>query len=419
MDSSAISRLKRFVIDECIPAEFEYQEYLGKKQLDKRFLTQPPVIERLKLRAKELGVWNLFALSSQFYEGNTHLFEQLVPPTNQLRPSSTVEYAKCCEIIGMSPKIAPEVTNTNAPDTGNMELLARFGNRRQNERYLLPLIRGETRSAFAMTEPGVASSDAVNIKTSIVRRGSKYILNGRKWWISNGGHPNLDFLLVFALSADPSNTVPHRRHSIVIVPKNANGVTFERAMNVFGYDDAVEGHFEVVFDNVELDIADSLVHQEGSGFEIIQARLGPGRIHHCMRAIGMAERVLQMVTERVNTRKVFGRLMKDFSDIQHRFALHRIELEKCRHLLYHTASLIDKAGPKQARIQIAMIKVSVPTMLCRLIDDAIQIYGAAGLSQDTPLAQFFSLARALRLADGPDAVHLMQIGKYEFVTSRL
>lgn len=366
-----------------------------------RWTDVPPIMEQLKKRAQDLGLWNLFLTHSLYPQG----------PGLTLR-----QYADLCELMGRSPRMAPEACNCNAPDTGNMELLIKYASGAQKKRFLEPLLRGETRSAFAMTEPNVASSDATNIETrmDLSEDGREYIINGRKWWISNGGHPKLDFYLVLGKTSGGGRggASQHRQHSILIVPADAQGIKRVRPMKVFGYDDAVEGHFEITFTHVRVPV-ENLVLGEGRGFEIIQGRLGPGRIHHCMRAIGMAERALEAMCQRALTRKAFGRRLAEHGTVVFEVAKCRTEIEQARLLVLEAADRIDKVGVKQARLHIAMIKAVVPGMLSRVVDRAMQVHGALGVSQDTFLAQFYAGSRALRYADGPDEVHLMQIGKSE------
>ena len=353
-----LDTLRRFVVDECMPAEQAYRQFIDDQPAKgrSRFAQQPPVMEQLRLRARQLGLFNLF-----IFPHYSHVMDDLNlnnGSDKQFRPRTLVEYAKCCEIVGLSPKLAAEATNCNAPDTGNMELLARYGSAEQKRKYLVPLLKGEIRSAFAMTEPDVASSDALNIACRIEGQGDQYVINGRKWWISNALHPNLKFyLLLGKIVGSDKEQLIHRRHSIVLIPADAPGVTVKRPMQIFGYDDAVEGHCEVIFENVRIAVKDGLIYKEGSGFEIMQSRLGPGRIHHCMRAIGMAERVIYLLCQRARQREAFGKKLAEFSDVQHSIALHRTEIEKCRALVYKVAHDIDTYGQKHARLGISMIKV--------------------------------------------------------------
>jgi len=344
-----------------------------------------PIVEELKARAKHTGLWNLFR-------------------------RATLEYAPLCEIMGRSPAFAPEVFNCSAPDTGNMDLLDRYASDAQRRDWLEPLLAGTIRSCFAMTEPDVASSDATNIRTSISRDGEGYIVNGRKWFISGAGDPRCRVAIVMGKS-DPS-AARHEQHSMILVPMDAPGVTVMRMMHVFGYDDAPHGHAELMFDNVRVP-ASNLILGEGRGFEIAQGRLGPGRVHHCMRLIGIAERALDTMCARVKTRVAFGAPLAERGTIRADIAESRIEIDQARLLTLEAARLMDAAGNKAARREIAMIKVAVPRMTLRVLDRAIQAHGAAGVSQDTFLAAAWAHARTIRLADGPDEVHREAIARLE------
>src|SRR5438105_1666220 len=352
----------------------------------------PPVMEELKARARERGLWNLFLPESERGAGLTNL-----------------DYAPLCEIMGRSP-IAPEVFNCSAPDTGNMEVLERYGTPEQKKRWLEPLLDGRIRSAFAMTEPDVASSDATNVKSSIVREGDTYVINGRKWWTSGAGDPRCAIIIFMGKTADDGP--PHRRQSMVLVPRDAPGVNVLRHLSVFGYDDAPHGHMEIVFDDVRVP-ADNLLLGEGRGFDIAQGRLGPGRIHHCMRVIGLAERALEKMCRRVKDRVTFGKPVAERTVTLERIAEARILIDQARLLTLKAAHVMDKAGNKAARAEIAMIKVAAPNMALTVIDWAIQAHGGAGVCDDFPLANMYAKARTLRLADGPDEVHRNQIGKLE------
>ncbi|KAJ2788424.1 hypothetical protein H4R21_007007, partial [Coemansia helicoidea] len=313
-------------------------------------------------------------------------------------------------VMGRSPALAPEACNCSAPDTGNMEVFAKFGSDAQKKKWLAPLLDGTIRSAFAMTEPGVASSDATNICTRIERRGGGYVVNGRKWWISGAGNPRCAVFLAMG-KTDPA-AAKHRQQSIVVVPADAAGVTVVRPLTVFGYDDAPHGHCEVVFDNVWVP-AENLVLGEGRGFEVIQGRLGPGRIHHCMRALGMAERAVDLMVERVQTRATFGRAIVEHGVVLDYIAKSRMELEAARLLVLRAADMIDRVGAKRALKEIAVAKVVVPNTALAILDRAIQLFGAGGVGPDTPLAEFWAGLRTLRIADGPDEVHTRQIAQLE------
>lgn len=350
------------------------------------------VMEELKAKARTESLWNLF-LPGDHGAGLTNL-----------------EYAPLCEIMGRS-KIAPEVFNCAAPDTGNMETLALYGTPAQQKEWLEPLLEGHIRSAFAMTEPAVASSDATNIESSIVRDGDHYVLNGRKWWTSGAADPRCK-LLIFMGKTDARHPDRHRQQSMILVPREAPGVTVLRSLPVFGYDDAPHGHGEVLFENVRVPLSNILLG-EGRGFEIAQGRLGPGRIHHCMRAIGAAERTLEKMCKRVKSRVAFGRPIAEQTVTLERIAEARIMIEQARLLVLKAAYMMDTAGNKVAKAEIAMIKVSVPAMLTKVADMAIQAHGAGGVSDDFGLGATYASARTLRIVDGPDEVHRNQIGRIE------
>ncbi|SLN33004.1 acyl-CoA dehydrogenase family protein [Oceanibacterium hippocampi] len=350
------------------------------------------LIEELKPKAKEAGLWNLFLPESERGAGLTNL-----------------EYAPLCEIMGRV-SWAPEVFNCSAPDTGNMEVLERYGKPEHKEKWLKPLLNGEIRSAFAMTEPAVASSDATNIEASIKRDGDEYVINGRKWWTSGIGDPRCK-ILIFMGKTDPS-APRHEQQSMILVPTDTKGITIERMLPVFGYDDAPHGHGEVNFENVRVP-ASNLLLGEGRGFEIAQGRLGPGRIHHCMRVIGVAERALERMCKRVKSRVAFGKPVAEQTVTLERIAEARASIDQARLLTLKAAYMMDTVGNKEARMEIAMIKVVAPNMALKVIDWAIQAHGAGGVTTDFGLAQAYAHARTLRLADGPDEVHRNQIGRLE------
>ena len=375
--------------------EFIYpnqQRYREQTASDDRW-RPPALIEGLKPKARAAGLWNLFLPDSPQGGGLTNL-----------------EYAPLCEIMGRVPW-APEVFNCSAPDTGNMEILDRYGTPEQKGRWLRPLLDGEIRSGFAMTEPDVASSDATNIKSRIVRDGDDLVINGRKWWTSGAMDPRCQ-LLIFMGKTDPENPDRHRQQSMVLVPRDTPGVRILRWLPVFGFDDAPHGHAEVDFVDVRVP-ASNILLGEGRGFEIAQARLGPGRIHHCMRLIGLAEMGLELMCKRVSSRVAFGKPLAQQSVWLERIAEARILIDEARLLTLNAAYRMDTAGNKAARAEIAMIKVAAPNMLCTILDWAIQAHGAAGVSDDFPLAQAYAYARTVRIVDGPDEVHRNQIGRLE------
>jgi acyl-CoA dehydrogenase len=387
-------QLLAFMAEFVRPAEKVFAEQVAEMAAAGRTWERPPVIDELKAHARARGLWNLFLTRRDDGAGLTNL-----------------QYAPLAEITGHSPAIAPEALNCAAPDTGNMELLADFGSPEQQDRWLKPLLDGEIRSAFCMTEPEVASSDAANIATSIERDGDIYVINGRKWWSSGAMDPRCEILIVMG-KTDPSGP-RHRQQSMILVPRDTPGVTVKRGMQVFGYTDGTHGgHAEIEFADVRVPAA-NLISGEGEGFAIAQARLGPGRIHHCMRQIGAAERALELMCRRVSERTAFGKPLADQGVIQDWIAESRVRIEPARLLVLKTAWLMDTVGNKGAHTEIQAIKIATPRMAQWVIDKAIQAHGAGGISQDFPLAHLWASARTLRFADGPDEVHKRSLARRE------
>jgi len=384
------AKLQAFMDSEVFPAEAVYHQQREQLTAQGKPHALPAVVEELKSKAKALGLWNLFL---------PHYGHGL----------SVTDYATLAEITGWSPDIAPEAINCAAPDTGNMELLDMFGNKEQKERWLQPLLDGQIRSGFAMTEPAVASSDARNIETQIVKDGDHYVINGTKWWTTGAMDERCEILIVMGKTNPAADD--HHQQSMVLVPINTPGVKVVRNLTVFGYVDQ-HGHAEVSFTNVRVPVA-NLLGAEGEGFALAQARLGPGRIHHCMRAIGMAERALSLMIKRTVAREAFGKELVKQGVIQEWIAQARIDIEQARLLVLKAAWMIDSVGAKGARKEIAAIKVAVPQMAERIIDHAIQSHGGAGVSQDTPLAAMYAGIRTLRIVDGPDEVHIRDIARLE------
>lgn len=380
-------RLSEFMVEHVFPAEKSYDEY--RAAAGPNDFTVPPVVEELKVLARGQGLWNLFLPSES---GLTNL-----------------EYAPLAELTGWSTEIAPEVINCAAPDTGNMETLHLFATEEQRKQWLEPLLAGEIRSAFSMTEPAVASSDARNIQTAIVRDGDDYIINGHKWWTSGANDPRCKVLIV--MGRTNPDAASHQQQSMILVPTDTPGVNIKRSTSVFGWQDQ-HGHAEVVYDNVRV-AASNLLAEEGMGFAIAQARLGPGRIHHCMRAIGVAERALALLTERARTRIAFGKPLAEQGVVQQQIALSRNEIDQARLLCQKAAWTIDQHGNKEARNLVAQIKAVAPQMACNVIDRAIQVHGGGGVSDDFPLARMYGWQRAMRIFDGPDEVHMRSIARAE------
>lgn len=389
------AKLKSFMEENIYPHEKAHDDFVENNRW-KHY----PEIDKLKEKAQAAGLWNLF-LPKDYGIFSPGL--------------SNLEYAPLAELMGRV-IWSSEVFNCSAPDTGNMEVLARFGTEEQQEKWLDPLMKGEIRSAFLMTEPEVASSDATNIQTSIKRDGDEYVINGRKWWSSGAMNPSCKMFIVMG-KTDPDGE-RHKQQSMILVPKDTPGVKILRPMRVFGSYDSPEGHAEILLDNVRVPI-ENLLQEEGDGFRIAQGRLGPGRIHHCMRLIGASQRALELMCNRVTQRTTFGKEVSSYSSIRQEVAKSKCEIDQARLLTLAAADKIDKGGSKAAKDLISMIKITVPMMACRVIDRSMQAHGGMGLSQDTPLAGFYSYARAIRLADGPDEVHMYQLGRNTIKTYSL
>jgi acyl-CoA dehydrogenase len=385
-------RITRFMDSYVYPAEPLYHEEMEENRRAGNPWQVTRTVEDLKKKAKAENLWNLFLPHSEHGAGLTNL-----------------EYAPLCEIMGRS-HLAPEAFNCSAPDTGNMEVLARYATPAQQQRWLAPLLDGNIRSGFAMTEPNVASSDATNIESAIVRDGDSYVINGRKWWTSGAGDPRCE-ILIFMGKTNPQAS-RHSQQSMILVPMNTPGVKVLRTLSVFGYDHAPHGHAEIDFVNVRVP-AENLLLGEGRGFEIAQGRLGPGRIHHCMRTIGVAERALELMCKRSQTRVAFGKRLSEQGVTLERIAESRIKIDQVRWLVLNAAYMMDTVGNRASKAEIAMIKVAAPAMALQVLDWAIQMHGAGGVSDDFPLASLWAGVRTLRLADGPDEVHREQIGKLE------
>jgi acyl-CoA dehydrogenase len=383
-----IDQVREFMREEVFPAEPVYEQQVAESG-DPHF--HPPIMEELKAKARSAGLWNLFLPDEQWGAGLSNL-----------------EYAPLCEEMGKS-TIGPEAFNCNAPDTGNMEVLAKYGTAEQQQEWLVPLLEGEIRSCFSMTEPEVASSDATNIEASIVRDGDEYVINGRKWWTSGAASDRCK-ISIFMGKTDPGAD-RHRQQSMILVPMDTPGVEKIRNLEVFGYTHG-EGHMEMTFTDVRVPASNILVG-EGEGFAIAQGRLGPGRIHHCMRLIGMAERALELMCDRVSKRETFGKKIMQHQIVQGWIAQSRLEIEQARLLTLKAAWMMDTVGNKAAKAEIAMIKIVAPTMALNVVDRAIQAHGGAGVCQDTPLPHMWAGARTLRLADGPDEVHLLSLARQE------
>jgi len=386
--------VEKFVNEECIPADSLYSAQLG--QGEARW-SLPPIMEDLKTKAKALGLWNMFLAKGHYKEGAGF---------------TNLEYGLICEQFGRS-RVASEATNNSAPDTGNMEVLAKYGTVEQKEEWLKPLLNGEIRSSYVMTEPLTASSDATNVQLSIQRDGDSYVLNGQKWWISGAGDPRCKLYVVLG-KTDPNNPDKYKQQSIILVPTNTPGITVKRMLSVYGYDDAPHGHAHLIFKNVRVP-AKNIILGDGRGFEVMQGRMGPGRIHHAMRSIGAAEEALSWLLMRANAehKKPFGKLLSQQGVILHWIAKSRIEIDAARLIVLNAAAAIDSGDAKSALVEIAQAKILVPNMALTVIDRAVQTYGAQGVCQDTPLAKMWASVRTIRIADGPDESHLEQLGRRE------
>ncbi|KAF2114979.1 acyl-CoA dehydrogenase/oxidase [Lophiotrema nucula] len=394
--AKTLDLVEKFVEEECIPGDAVYLRQIG-ETTQQRFSSHPAIIEDLKEKAKKLGLWNMFLPTNHFKEGAGF---------------SNLEYGLMAEYLGKS-RVASEATNCAAPDTGNMEVIAKYGNEQQKRRWLDPLLNGKIRSAFLMTEPQVASSDATNIEMTIKRDGDSYVLNGSKWWSSGIGDPRCEIFIVLG-KTDPNNKDKYKQQSVILVPHDVPGITIHRMLSVFGYDDAPHGHGHVSFENVRVP-ASNMVLGEGRGFEIIQGRLGPGRIHHAMRSIGAAEKALEWFLARINDprKKPFGEMLHKHGVMLERVARSRIEIDAARLAVLNAAIKIDESNAKGALKEIAEVKVLVPEVALTVIDRAIQAFGGAGVSQDTPLASMYASGRTMRIVDGPDEVHILQLGRNE------
>ncbi|EHY54605.1 hypothetical protein HRR83_004272 [Exophiala dermatitidis] len=388
--------VERFVEEECIPADAVFKQQIGEGAVQ-RFDSHPQIIEDLKVKARKLGLWNMFLPKNHFKEGAGF---------------SNLEYGLMAEYLGKS-VVASEATNCAAPDTGNMEVFAKYGTEEQKKKWLVPLLNGEIRSAFLMTEPGVASSDATNIELDMKKDGDYYVLNGQKWWSSGAGDRRCKIYIVMG-KTDPRNPDKYRQQSVILVPADTPGITITRMLSVIGFDDAPHGHGHIEFNNVRVHKS-NLVLGEGRGFEVIQGRLGPGRIHHAMRSVGAAEKALELFLARINdpSKKPFGKQLHEHGIMLERVAKSRIEIDASRLAVLNAAIKIDQSNAKDALKEIAEVKVQVPNMLLEVLDRAIQAYGGAGVSQDTPLAAMWANGRTMRIVDGPDEVHILQLGRNE------